>query len=114
MLMSHPFTDPSSLPSLSTDILCQSLSVTLERRFMNTLRPEVPGQWLKVWGGPPVSEAGNTTEETPAGHVCRLLVLVLLQNPEQVGFHPTFPLNTGHTNNSLCQTGLGMTSKARL
>lgn len=73
---------------------------------MNTLHPEVPGQWLKVWGGPPVSWAGNTTEETPAGHVPRLLLLFLLQNLEQVGFHPSFPLNTGHNNNSLCQMNL--------
>lgn len=73
---------------------------------MNTLHPEVPGQWLKVRGGSPVSGGGNTTEETPAGCVPRLLLLFLLQNPEQVGVHPSFPLNIGHTNNSLCQMNL--------
>lgn len=31
---------------------------------------------------------------------------LFLQSLEQVGFHSSFPLNTGHTNNSLCQMNL--------
>lgn len=39
MQMSHPFTDPSSLPSLSTNTACQSLSVTLARRLCEHTAP---------------------------------------------------------------------------
>lgn len=39
MLMNHPFTDPNSLPSVSTNTVCQSLSVTLERRLCEHTAP---------------------------------------------------------------------------